>query len=170
MSERLADNHSSGSIVLRDLEPGDLGWVVMTNGEVYAREFGWNLDYEALVAKILADFVNDLDPDRERAWIALLDDARVGSVFCRAIDADTAQLRLLVVDPAARGHGLGNRLVGEVIDFARSKGFKQLRLWTNSVLVDARRVYQRHGFDLLNEEPHHSFGHDLVGQTWQLQL
>ncbi len=142
----------------------------MANGEIYAREFGWNGDYEALVARILAEFVTDFDAERERAWIAHRNGERVGSVFCRAVDADTAQLRLLIVDPAARGTGLGNRLVGEVIEFARSTGYSCLRLWTNSVLTDARRIYQHHGFELVDEESHHSFGHDLVGQTWELAL
>lgn len=150
--------------------PGDLGWVIQTNGEVYAAEYGWNLDYEALVARILSDFVTDFEPGRERAWIATLNGIRVGSIFCRSIDGETAQLRLLVVDAAARGQGLGNRLVTEVVDFAKAVGYQTLRLWTNDVLVDARRIYERHGFTLVDSEPHHSFGHDLVGQTWELPL
>ena len=165
-----SSDNSGAEIVLREPIPGDLGWVVHINGETYAAEYGWTIDYEALVARIISDFVNDFDPERERAWIATLDNERVGSIFCRAIDDETAQLRLLLVAEAARGRGLGNRLVTEVIEFARAKGFRTLRLWTNSVLVDARRIYERHGFVLVDEEPHHSFGHDLVGQTWELGL
>ena len=154
----------------RRSRPGDLGWVVQRNGEVYAAEFGWDADYEALVAQIVADFARDLVADRERAWIAEVDGHRAGCVFCKERDADTAQLRLLLVEPWARGLGLGRRLVDACIDFARAAGYGGIMLWTNDVLVAARRIYEAAGFELVEEEPHHSFGHDLVGQIWARDL
>ncbi len=159
-------------VVIRPLgEPGDLGWVVKAHGEIYADEFGWNTDFEALVARIVADYAEDHDPDREAAWIAELDGRRAGCVFCvRGDDATTAKLRILLVDPAARGHALGTRLVETCLDFARSSGYKTITLWTNDVLTAARRIYEAAGFDLTDEEQHHSFGHDLVGQTWTRSL
>ncbi len=168
MSEWLANDGEA--ILLRGLQSGDLGWVVQRNGEIYAEEFGWTLEYEALVARIVAAFVEDFAPELERAWIAELDGQRVGAIFCRRSDAQTAQLRLLVVDPLVRGQGLGNRLVSEVIDFARSAGYQRIVLWTNDVLVAARRIYERAGFELVDAAPHHSFGHDLIGQNWELRL
>jgi DNA-binding MarR family transcriptional regulator/GNAT superfamily N-acetyltransferase len=153
-----------------ELRPGDLGWVVQRNAEVYAAEFGWDTSYEELVAQIVADFHRDLAPDRERVWIAEVDGRRAGCVFCKQRDVDTAQLRLLLVDPWARGTGLGGRLVDACIDFARGAGYRRMMLWTNDVLVAARRIYVAAGFELLEEEPHHSFGHDLVGQIWARDL
>jgi GNAT superfamily N-acetyltransferase len=151
--------------------PGDLGWVVMAHGEVYDQQFGWNTEFEALVAKIVADYAMDHDPAREAAWIAEVDGERVGCVFLVAGDEpDTAKLRILLVTPAARGHGIGTRLVDACLGFARRAGYGQVVLWTNDVLVSARRIYQAAGFTLTDEEPHHSFGHDLVGQTWTLKL
>jgi GNAT superfamily N-acetyltransferase len=142
----------------------------MAHGEVYATEFGWDSSFEALVAKIVAEFAADHDPDRETAWIAELDGRRVGCVFCVAADETTAQLRILLVDPTARGHRLGARLVDECMTFAREAGYHRIRLWTNDPLLAARRVYLSRGFRLIEEDPHQSFGTDLVGQVYELDL
>ncbi|MFC4493527.1 GNAT family N-acetyltransferase [Streptomyces ovatisporus] len=156
---------------LRAPRPGDLGWIVERNAAVYADEFSWDGTYEALVARIVAQFAEGHDPQREAVWIAELDGRRAGCVMCVADEAPgTARLRLLLVDPGARGHRLGDRLVDECVAFARSAGYSELVLWTNDVLAAARRIYQRAGFELVKEEPHHSFGHDLVGQDWRLTL
>ncbi|MFI0240177.1 GNAT family N-acetyltransferase [Streptomyces sp. NPDC016845] len=158
-------------VTLRDPAPGDLGWVVARNGAVYAAEFGWNAEYEGLVARIVADFAQDHDPYLERVWIAELDGRPVGCVMCVRDEAPgTARLRLLLVEPEARGLGIGDRLVGAVIDFARGVGYRELVLWTNDVLKSARSIYQRHGFVLVGEVPHRSFGADLTGQDWRLPL
>ncbi|MYX33966.1 MULTISPECIES: bifunctional helix-turn-helix transcriptional regulator/GNAT family N-acetyltransferase [unclassified Streptomyces] len=149
---------------LREPRPGDLGWVVQRNAEVYAEEYGWNAEYETLVARIVAG-------GHERAWIAELDGERAGCVFCVRDDAPgTARLRLLLVDPAARGHGIGRRLVEACVAHARAAGHRELVLWTNDVLVSARRIYEAAGFELVGEKPHRSFGRDLVGQDWRLVL
>ncbi|MEV4624351.1 GNAT family N-acetyltransferase [Asanoa sp. NPDC049573] len=151
--------------------PGDLGWVVMAHGEVYDQQFGWDTEFEALVARIVADYAGGRDPAREAAWIAEIDGVRAGCVFLVAGDEpETAKLRILLVTPAARGLGIGRRLVDECLAFARSAGYRRVALWTNDVLVSARRIYQAVGFTLTDEKPHHSFGHDLVGQTWTLEL
>ncbi len=157
------------AFVLRAPRPGDLGWVVQRNGALYAQEYGWDLSYEALVARIVADYAGRADP-REAGWIAELDGAPAGSVFCMRDDDSTARLRLLLVEPAARGLGLGERLVAECLAFARRAGYAEIVLWTNDILTAARRIYQRFGFELVDSEPHHSFGHDLVGQDWRLSL
>jgi GNAT superfamily N-acetyltransferase len=152
-------------------EPGDLGWVVMAHGVTYAEEYGWNWEFEALVAGIVADYLVGHDADREAAWIAEVDGARMGCVFCvRGDDCSTAKLRLLLVDPAARGLGLGTRLVEECLRFARAAGYARITLWTNDVLASARRIYEAAGFELTDEAEHHSFGADLVEQTWSLEL
>ncbi|WP_328677744.1 helix-turn-helix domain-containing GNAT family N-acetyltransferase [Streptomyces sp. NBC_00322] len=157
--------------VLREPGPGDLGWVVQRHGALYAAEYGWNADFEGLVARIVADFAQDHDPHLERVWIAELDGRPVGSVMCVRDDAPaTARLRLLLVEPDARGHGLGDLLVRTVVDFARDVGYRDLVLWTNDVLAGARRIYQRAGFTLVAEKPHRSYGADLVGQDWRLPL
>jgi DNA-binding MarR family transcriptional regulator/GNAT superfamily N-acetyltransferase len=156
--------------LLREPGPGDLGWMVQRNGAVYAAEYGWDQSYEALVARIVADFAQHHEPARERAWIAEMDGEPVGCVLCVRRDDETAQLRILLVDPAARGLGIGARLVEECIRFARSAGYRSMVLWTNDVLVSARRLYEAAGFALVDEQAHHSFGHDLVGQTWRLDL
>jgi len=161
----------NGEASIRPLgRPGDLGWVVMAHGEVYAEEFGWNADFEALVARIVADYAADHDPEREAAWIAELDGQRVGCVFLVAKDSGTAQLRILLVDPAARGHHLGRRLVGECIGFARRAGYRRMVLWTNEPLAAARRIYLAAGFSLVSEERHRSFGADMTGQVYELDL
>lgn len=150
--------------------PGDLGWVVMAHGELYAREFGWDASFEALVAQIVADYATSHEDIREAAWIAESGGRRVGCVFCVAADEQTAQLRILLVDPGARGHGLGARLVDECLSFARGAGYKRMKLWTNHTLVAARQIYLSRGFALTQEEPHHSFGADLIGQVYELDL
>lgn len=161
----------SPRIRVREPRPGDLGWIIERNASVYAAEFGWDGSYEALVARIVAEFAEDHDPRREAAWVAELDGRRAGCVMCVSDTApDTARLRLLLVDPSARGHRLGDRLVKECVGFARGAGYREMVLWTNDVLAAARRIYQRAGFELVKEEPHHSFGHDLVGQDWRLTL
>ncbi|UQU62158.1 GNAT family N-acetyltransferase [Couchioplanes caeruleus] len=165
------DRHDSRIAVRPARSPGDLGWTVMAHGEVYAAEFGWNTDFEALVARIVADYATGHDPSREAAWIAEADGRRAGCVYLVAgPDAGTAQLRILLVTPDARGLGIGARLVEECLAFARAAGYRRVVLWTNDVLVSARRIYRAAGFALVGEEPHHSFGHDLVGQTWSLDL
>ena len=161
-----------GDVRIRQLgEPGDLGWVVLAHGELYAQEFGWDASFEALVARIVADFAADHDPARERAWIAELDGRRVGCVFCVTGDEpDTAQLRILLVHPDARGHGVGTRLVDACVAFARECGYARVRLWTNAVLAAARRIYLAAGFRLVAQEPHRSFGAELLGQDYELEL
>src|SRR5215475_3582816 len=151
---------AEGMAIRRLGKPGDLGWVVMAHGEFYAREFGWDTRFEALVAKIVADYAAGHDERCEAAWIAERDGQRLGCVFCVAADGQTAQLRILLVDPAARGHGLGARLVDQCLRFTREAGYKRVRLWTNNTLVAARQVYLSRGFTLTEEEPHHSFGAD----------
>jgi GNAT superfamily N-acetyltransferase len=161
-------------VTIRPLgRPGDLGWVVMAHGELYAAEFGWDATFEALVARIVADYAGrttDAGHAPEAAWIAELDRRRVGCVFCVAADDRTAQLRILLVHPDARGHGVGRRLTRECIRFARAAGYERLCLWTNDPLVAARRLYLDTGFILVSEEPHTSFGVDLVGQVYELDL
>ena len=160
-----------GRVVIRRLgEPGDLGWVVMEHGQIYAEEFGWDTTFETLVARIVADYAAGPDPQREAAWIAEVDGERAGCVFCVAADATTAQLRILLVHPRARGLGVGGRLVSCCVDFAATAGYRRMVLWTNDVLVSARRIYQQHGFELGEQERHHSFGVDLIGQNWAKDL
>lgn len=156
--------------ILRDPQPGDMGWIVNRQAILYAREFGWNAEYEALVAEIVAKFIREFDPASERCWIAEKDGKAVGSVFVVRRDETTAKLRLLAVDASARGLGIGRRLVDECLRFARLAGYKRMVLWTNSVLADARKIYERAGFTLVEEEPHHSFGKDLIGQIWARDL
>jgi len=161
----------SGDVAIRRLgNPGDLGWVVMAHGETYAREFGWDPSFEALVARIVADYATGHDDAREAAWIAERGGHRAGCVFCVAADERTAQLRVLLVDPAARGNGVGALLVDECLRFARQAGYQRMKLWTNDPLVAARRIYLARGFQLVKEEPHHSFGVALTGQEYELDL
>lgn len=159
--------------------PGDLGWVVGAHGEIYALEYGWSTQFEALVARIATDFVERHDSASEGAWIAELDGHPVGCVFCVASDTHvqvddargrTAKLRILLVHPDGRGQGLGGRLVDVCLAFARQVGYVRIELWTNHPLTHARRVYEARGFTLIAEKPHHSFGVDLIGQTYELDL
>ncbi len=155
---------------LRSHEPGDMGWVTHRHGALYAQEYGWDEHFEALVAQIVADFLNNYTLERERCWIAEMNGEIVGSVFVVQSSENVAKLRLLLVEPKARGLGLGTRLVEECIRYARRRGYKKLMLWTNSALVEARHIYKKTGFTLIAEDAHHSFGHDLIGETWELFL
>jgi GNAT superfamily N-acetyltransferase len=167
----MSDDQAGPRVVIRELgKPGDLGWVVMAHGETYAAEFGLDTTFEALVARIVADYAGTRDPAREAAWIAEVDGRRVGCVFCVAAGEHAAKLRILLVDQAARGLGLGDQLVETCLDFARRAGYARMELWTNDVLAAARRIYLRHGFTLTASEPHRSFGADLVGQTYETDL
>jgi GNAT superfamily N-acetyltransferase len=161
----------SQQLVRRADRPGDLGWAVMAHGEIYAEQFGWNTDFEALVAKIVGDYATSHDPTREAAWIAEADGVRAGSIMLVATDDPAvAKLRVLLVDPAARGLGLGTRLVEECLAFARAAGYRQVTLWTVAECVSARRIYEAAGFVLAGSAPHAGFGHPLTGQTWMKTL
>lgn len=156
--------------MLRPLQVGDIGWIVRRQGMLYAQDYCWDETYEALVAEILGAFIKSFDPKWERSWIAEREGEVVGSVFLVRKSDDVAKLRLLYVEPSARGLGIGKRLVEECVGFARTKGYKTLTLWTNDILTAARHIYEAAGFKLVEEERHHSFGKDLVGQNWNLQL
>jgi DNA-binding MarR family transcriptional regulator/GNAT superfamily N-acetyltransferase len=166
----LAPMSSPRTVVLRGPRSGDFGWVVERHGALYAHEYGWNESFESLVARIVAEYVEHAEPERQAAWIAEVDGQRMGCVFCMQKTHDVAQLRLLLVEPTARGLGIGTRLVEECIDFARRAGYRHMMLWTNDVLDSARRIYEKAGFKLVEEEKHRSFGQDLVGQNWELAL
>ena len=167
----LDDQRQSRGLVLRDTDPGDLGWVVERHGARYAAEHNWDVTFEALVARIVADFGERADSKREAAWIAELDGERVGCVFCTASeDPDVAQLRLLLVEPQSRGAGVGSRLVDECLRFARRSGYRRIMLWTTNVQAEARRIYKREGFQLDLREPQTKFGHELVGEYWSRGL
>jgi len=169
--ERLmAEPAAAEPYTLRPHRIGDIGWVARRQGMLYAEEYGWSEEFEAFVAEIGAHFVRSLDSTRERCWIAERNGAIVGSAFLVKESDDTAKLRMLYVEPSARRLGIGSRLVDECIRFAREKGYRKLTRWTHAVLVSARRIYQAAGFNLVKEEPHHSFGKDLVGQYWELAL
>jgi GNAT superfamily N-acetyltransferase len=158
-------------VIRRADRPGDLGWMVMAHGEVYARQFGWNSEFEALVARIVADYATSQDAERQAAWIAEVDGERAGSVLLVSDqEPGVARLRVLLVTPDSRGLGLGTSLVEECVRFAHEAGYHTVVLWTNDVLTSARRIYEFLGFALAEEERHHSFGHDLLGQSWVLRL
>jgi len=168
--ERLLSNTAPAAASLREPRPGDMGWVVQSHGALYAGEYGFDSSFEALVAEIAAKFLGSFDASRERCWIAELDGAQVGSVFLVKHSDDVAKLRLLLVDPAGRGQGLGRHLVGECVAFARACGYRKITLWTQSILTAARKIYQDAGFVLVASEPHRSFGQSLIGETWELKL
>lgn len=168
--ERLLGEAPPPEVTLRTHRPGDMGWVVQQHGALYAREFGWDISFEGLCAEIAAQFLKNFDPARERCWIAEINGQRVGSVFLVKHSGDVAKIRLLLIDPAGRGFGIGKRLVDECIAFARSCGYRKITLWTQSMLLAARGIYQTAGFVHVATEPHHSFGHDLIGETWELDL
>ncbi|MGX5804695.1 bifunctional helix-turn-helix transcriptional regulator/GNAT family N-acetyltransferase [Bradyrhizobium sp. Arg314] len=171
VQDLLGDRHEPKvPYILRPLQVGDIGWVTRRQGMLYAQDYGWDETYEALVAEILGEFVKNFVPQWERRWIAEREGEVVGSVFVVRKSPKVAKLRLLYVEPSARGLGIGRRLVDECITFARAKGYRTLTLWTNDILGSARRIYQAAGFRLVDEERHHSFGKDLVGQTWNLEL
>ena len=168
--QTLLEGGQPTTYLLRDPQPGDMGLVVHQQTAIYSREYGWNSEFEALVSEVVAKYLREFDPTGERCWIAEKDGKVVGSVFVIRHDETTAKLRMLYVDASARGLGIGNRLVEECLRFARDVGYKKMILWTTSNLVDARRLYQRAGFELVEEEPIHSFGKDLVSQTWAIEL
>lgn len=157
-------------VVLRPHRPGDIGWVIGRQASLYAEEYGWNIEFEALVAQICADFLRDFQPGREFCWIAERDGERLGAIFLVRQDDEVAKLRLLHVESAARGRGVGRMLVERCVQQARESGYRRLTLWTNSILAEARRIYERTGFRLVSEEAHRSFGVDLTGQYWELEL
>lgn len=172
LQRTLSADNGSGKLVIRTHRVGDIGWAIERHGQLYADEFGWNGEFEALVATLFAQFASKHDPAAERCWIAEVDGERVGCVFLvrNAEDPTTAQLRCLLVDPKGRGLGVGKRLVDECLTFAKAVGYARMLLWTNDVLVSARRIYEAAGFALVSEERHHSFGHNLVGQVWMRNL
>lgn len=164
------DQRNKLPYLLRPHQPGDMGWVVHLHGLLYAQEYGWDDTFEALVAGIVAKFIQNFDPKKERCWIAEREGEIVGSVFLVKDSETVSKLRLLLVHPKARGLGMGKRMVSECLRFAKQAGYRKTVLWTNNVLLAARHVYETMGFKLVLEEPHHSFGHDLVGETWELEL
>ena len=169
--ERVLEPRAAGAAyVLRPHQPGDMGWIVHRHGALYAQEFGWDESFEALVAEIAAKFIETYDAKRERCWLAEQEGEILGSVLLVKQSPSIAKLRLLLVEPKARGLGVGARLVDECIRFARLAGYRKITLWTQSILVPARRIYERAGFRRVSEEPHRSFGHDLVGEHWELKL
>lgn len=161
---------TAARFTLRPHRPGDIGWVVARHGALYAQEYGWSIAFEALVAEIAAGFLRDFVSTREACWIAEINGAPVGSVFLVRASDEVAKLRLLLVEPSARGYGIGRALVQQCIDFSRERGYRKITLWTQSILVGARAIYQRAGFQHIGTDPHNSFGVELIGETWELEL
>jgi DNA-binding MarR family transcriptional regulator/GNAT superfamily N-acetyltransferase len=161
---------AAAPVLLRSLQPGDIGWIAHRQGLIYFQEYGWDATFEALVAEIAASFAKNHDRARERCWVAERNGEIAGSVFLVRESDRVAKLRLLYVEPSSRGLGIGRRLVDECVRFARRRGYRTLTLWTNDVLVSARRLYEEAGFRVVAQERHHSFGKDLVGQNWELDL
>lgn len=170
IEDLLDPSAAAPAVTLRDPEPGDYGWVVSRHGAIYAEEYGWDATFEALVAEIVAQFIRNFRPGRERCWIAEAGGERAGCIFLVEGSRTVAKLRLLLVEPSRRGLGIGKRLVDECVAFAQAAGYCKVTLWTNDVLAAARHIYQRAGFRLVEEDRHHSFGQDLVGQNWELAL
>ncbi|MCX7321501.1 MAG: helix-turn-helix domain-containing GNAT family N-acetyltransferase [Hyphomicrobiales bacterium] len=168
--ETLIDGSDTSQATLRSPRPGDMGWVVQSHGALYAAEYGYDSSFEGLVADIVAKYLAAFAPSRERCWIAEMDGAPVGSIFLVKSSDDVAKIRLLIIDPIARGQRLGHRLASEAIGFARQCGYRTITLWTQSNLVAARKIYERAGFTLVASEPHRSFGQNLIGETWELAL
>jgi len=168
----LAPEPAPPAFTLRQHQPGDMGTIVALEGKGYTDQFGWDSTFEALVARIVADFIDNFDPQKERCWVAEINGEHVGHIFLvrHPEQPGTAKLRLLYVDPRARGLGLGHTLVRECVNFARQAGYRRITLWTQSILTAAHHIYQQAGFHLVREEPHHSFGKDLNGQTWEMDL
>jgi N-acetylglutamate synthase-like GNAT family acetyltransferase len=165
------DTAGEAQVTIRHgVRSGDIGWVIFRHGVLYRQEYDWDEKFEALVAGVAANFAAGHDPERERCWIAERDGVRVGCIFLVRKSKTVGKLRLLLVEPQARGQGLGNRLVDECLCFARQAGYRKITLWTNDVLVAARHIYERAGFRLVHSEPYHDFGHDLVSETWELKL
>jgi DNA-binding MarR family transcriptional regulator/GNAT superfamily N-acetyltransferase len=165
-----AQHEHKAAYLLRSPQPGDMGWVIHRHGALYAEEYDWDEEFEALVADIVAKFIQHHRPRKEHCWIAEMEGEIVGSVFLIRQSESVAKLRLLLVEPKARGMGLGTRLVRECVRFARHSGYQKIVLWTNDVLHAARHIYEKTGFRLVRQKPHHSFGHNLIGQTWELKL
>lgn len=165
-----ADGSTKTVTIRTELRPGDLGWVTHRHGILYAEEYDWNVEFEALVAGVVASFGKQHDPDRERCWFAEIDGQIVGSVFLVKLSDDVGQLRLMYVEQSARHHGIGSRLIAECLAFARAAGYRTVKLWTNSVLVDARRLYAKTGFRLVQSDPSPAFGQDLVSEFWEIEL
>jgi DNA-binding MarR family transcriptional regulator/N-acetylglutamate synthase-like GNAT family acetyltransferase len=165
-----APSERERSFILRTHQPGDMGWITHRHGVLYAAEYGWDERFEALVAQVTVDFIQRFDSRRERCWIAEKEGEIVGCIFLVKKTERVAQLRLLLVEPAARGLGLGSRLVNECVRFARQAGYRKITLWTNKILSAARHLYKKAGFRVIREEPHHLFGNEQIGETWELEL
>jgi len=165
-----ATRNGSAGVMIRTHRSGDIGWIVERHGDVYHREYGWDQTFEALVARILAELVDSFDDQKDRIWIAEIDGERVGCILAARADDEIVRLRLFLVEPWARGRGIGKRLIQDFLGFARSAGYRKAVLWTQSNLVSARHLYEKFGFTKVEEEAHHSFGHDLIGEHWALTL
>ncbi|NER79407.1 MAG: MarR family transcriptional regulator [Leptolyngbya sp. SIO1D8] len=170
IEQLLGQSDLRAAYIIRSPQPGDMGWVIQQHGRLYAQEYGWNEAFEALVAEIVVKFIQDYEPQWERCWIAERKGENVGSVFLVKQSESVAKLRLLIVEPSARGLGLGTCLVQECVSFARQVGYGKVVLWTGKMLHAARHVYEKFGFRLVGEEPQHSFGHDWISETWELEL